>query len=229
MATIADRLDQLTAAIARAAQAAGRQPAEIRLVAISKTVAPAAVREARAAGQRLFGENRAQELLSKQQALADLDIAWHFVGRLQTNKVPQVVPIAALIHSVDRLDLALRLAARSADRSPLPVLVQVNTSGEDSKAGVAPERLSELLDEIAALDHLSVEGLMTIGPLTGDRGAIRAAFRLLRRALEEERRRGRPRSPLRELSMGMSGDFEIAIEEGATLLRIGTALFGARD
>jgi len=227
--TIAENLERLRGAIAAAARAAGRDPGGIRLIAVSKTMPPERIREAQAAGQRLFGENRAQELLAKSPALADLDIAWHFIGRLQSNKARAVAAAATLIHSVDRLDLAHRLDALWAGGPPRPVLVQVNTSGEASKSGVEPGGLTELLDGIAGLPHLSVEGLMTIGPWTDDRDAVRAAFRSLARALAEQRRHDRPRAPLSELSMGMSGDFEIAIQEGATLLRIGTALFGARD
>ena len=229
MMRIADNLHRVNDGIRAAARSAGRDVDEIRLVAISKTVGPERVREAYAAGQRLFGENRAQELLSKTAALGDLAIDWHFVGHLQKNKVRHVVALAALIHSVDSLDLARRIDERAAPGPPQPVLVQVNVSGEESKSGVAPERLTELLDGLVPLANLSVEGLMTIGPLTTDAAAIRTAFRSLRRALEQQRARGRPGAPLRELSMGMSGDFETAIEEGATLVRIGTAIFGERQ
>ena len=225
---IAENLERVRGAIARAARDAGRDPGEIGLIAVSKTVPPERVREAWAAGQRLFGENRAQELLAKMPALADLDLAWHFIGHVQGNKARAVAEAAALIHSVDRLDLARRLDAVFADGPARPILVQVNTSGEASKSGVAPAELTQLLDQVAALPHLSVEGLMTIGPWTDDRDAVRAAFRALARALAEERRRERPRAPLRELSMGMSGDFEIAIQEGATLVRVGSAVFGTR-
>ena len=228
METIASRYRDLLTRIAAAAARAGRDPREIQLVAVSKTVAPERVREAYAAGARIFGENRAQELDPKSAALADLAIEWHFVGHLQSNKARAVMGVAALIHSVDRLDLAQRISAGATPAQPQRVLVQVNTSGEASKSGVAPEALSALLDGMAPLPGLVVEGLMTIGPLTGDAAAIRAAFRSLRAALDRERA-ARPAMPLAHLSMGMSGDYEIAIEEGATLLRIGSALFGVRD
>jgi hypothetical protein len=228
METIASRYRELMARVAAAATRAGRDPREIRLVAVSKTVEPARVREAYAAGARTFGENRAQELGRKSAALADLAIEWHFVGHLQANKARAVMGVAALIHSVDRLDLAQRIGAGATPAQPQRVLVQVNTSGEASKSGVAPDALGTLLDGIAPLPGLAVEGLMTIGPLTDDAAAIRAAFRSLREARERERA-ARPGMPLAHLSMGMSGDYEIAIEEGATLLRIGSALFGARD
>jgi len=229
MHTIAENLCRLRDQVRGAALAAGRDPEEIRLVAVSKTVPPERVREAYDAGQRLFGENRAQELAAKAEALAGLEIAWHFVGHLQTNKVRQVIPLAALVHSLDRGELAEKINLQAPAAHPQPVLIQVNTSGEPGKSGVAPELLPELLDRVAGLPGLTVEGLMTIGPLTEDREEIRAAFRRLRLAIERERARARPRAPLRELSMGMSGDFIIAVEEGATLLRIGTALFGQRD
>ncbi len=228
MGTIADNLSRLVEEIRHTARSAGRNPAGIRLVAISKTVDPERIREARAAGQRLFGENRAQDLAAKAAALAGLDLEWHFVGHLQTNKVRQVVPLAALVHSLDRIELAEKIAARVPPAAPQPVLVQVNMSGEASKSGVAPADLPRLLDRIALLPEISVRGLMTIGPLTGDDHAVRLAFRRLREALERERTRERPGSSLTELSMGMSGDFAIAIQEGATILRIGTAIFGTR-
>lgn len=228
MESIASRYQELMTRVASAAARAGRDPSEIHLVAVSKTVAPARVREAHAAGIRRFGENRAQELGLKSSALADLAIEWHFVGHLQSNKARAVMGVAALIHSVDRLDLAQRLSAAAPAARPQRILVQVNTSGEASKSGVAPEALGTLLDGLASLPGLVVEGLMTIGPLTDDPAAIRHAFRSLREARDRERA-ARPELPLTQLSMGMSGDYEIAVEEGATLLRVGTALFGLRD
>jgi pyridoxal phosphate enzyme (YggS family) len=228
MPAIAENYGRLRAAIAEAAERAGRAADEITLVGISKTVGAEQVRAAHAAGLCSFGENRAQELAAKREALADLPIAWHFVGHLQTNKVRLVVPGCQLIHSVDGIDLARRIDERASAEAPQRVLVQVNTSGETSKSGVSPGELSALLDGIAALPHLIVAGLMTIGPLTADTGAVRAAFHDLRTAIERERAAGRPRAPLDQLSMGMSGDFAIAIAEGATLVRIGTALFGPR-
>jgi PLP dependent protein len=229
METIASRYRSLLDRIAAAAARAGRDPAGITLVAVSKTVEPDRLREAHAAGVRCFGENRAQELLPKHDALADLPLEWHFIGHLQTNKARAVMQVARRIHSVDRLELAERMSRLAAPDSPQRILVQVNTSGETSKSGIAPDRLSGLLDAIATLPGLLVEGLMTIGPLTDDPTRVRAAFRLLRAARDRERAAGRPGAALADLSMGMSGDFEMAIEEGATLLRVGSALFGARD
>lgn len=231
MSAIADRLERLQAQITRAAEGAGRRVDEIELIAVSKTVAPASVEEAHAAGLRHFGENRAQEFVRKIRALEHLEVTWHFIGYLQTNKVRQVIPGAALIHSLDRIDLAEKIARRAASSGGeiQPVLVQVNITGEGTKSGVALDELPGLLDGIAALPELRVDGLMTIGPLGGDAQAIRETFRTLREARDRERDRARPGAPMPHLSMGMSGDFEIAIEEGATLIRIGTAIFGARE
>jgi PLP dependent protein len=228
MEPIAARYRNLMDRISSAARDAGREPAEIALVAVSKTVKPAGVREAYAAGVRRCGENRAQELLRKREALADLPIEWHFIGHLQTNKARGVMEAARLIHTVDRRELAGKMSLLAPAGRPQRVLVQVNTSGEATKSGIAPEGVSALLDAIAQLPGLRVEGLMTIGPLTDDPARIRAAFRLLRALRDRERAAGRPGMPLHELSMGMSGDFEMAIEEGATLVRVGSALFGAR-
>ncbi len=228
MPTIAERYRDLLERIDRAARGAGRRGDEIELVAVSKTVPPALVREAWRAGVRTFGENRAQELRRKAEDLTDLAVTWHFIGHLQTNKVKMVVPRAAVIQSVDRLGLAQKIADRMPAAQQQSILVQVNTSAEETKSGVAPEGLSELLDAISHLPALRVDGLMTIGPLTGDRAAIGRAFARLRRAIEQERRAGRPHAPLRHLSMGMTADFELAIAEGATMIRVGTALFGQR-
>lgn len=228
MGTIEENWRRIAERVALAALRAGRPGDAIEVVAVSKTVGPAAIREACAAGARHFGESRAQECAAKREALADLDLSWHFVGHLQTNKVRLLLPGCGLIHSVDRIDLARRIDERSAPGAPQRVLVQVNTTGSETQAGVAPRDLAALLDALAPLEHLIIEGLMTIGPLTDDEARIGEAFGLLRRLAERERQRARPRQPLGQLSMGMSGDFEIAVAEGATLLRIGTAIFGAR-
>ena len=226
--TIAERREQLLERIARAARQAGRDPEEVRLLAVSKTVGSDAVREAFAAGHRLFGENRAQELRDKRRALEDLAIEWHFIGHLQTNKVRYVVPGCPLLHTMDRMDLAHKVAARLPEGEAQSVLVQVNTSGEGAKSGIEPEQLPGLLDELVNVEQLWIDGLMTIGPWGATEEENRRCFRLLREALERERLRGRPQAPLTELSMGMSGDFETAIAEGATIVRIGTDFFGPR-
>jgi pyridoxal phosphate enzyme (YggS family) len=211
--------------IGAAARRSGRDPAAITLIAVAKTFPPAIVREAYEAGLRDFGENKAQELVAKHRELADAAIRWHFVGHLQTNKVRSVVPLAHLIHSIDSLPLAQKIAEAAPSGGTVPALLQVNTSGEPTKYGVAPSDLPALIEGVSALEGITIRGLMTLGPLTEDRSAVRAAFRQLR-ALSEPLRARVPAASI--LSMGMSGDFEIAIEEGATHVRVGTALFGAR-
>jgi pyridoxal phosphate enzyme (YggS family) len=211
--SFAGRLAGVHARIAAAARRANRDVATVRLVAVSKTQTVDAVREAVAAGQALFGENRAQELIQKADAVP---AEWHFIGHLQTNKVRQVVGRTTLIHGVDSIALAEEIARR---KGP-PVLVQVNTSGEESKSGVDPADAIRFCTEVAALCEL--RGLMTIPAPTED---PRPAFRLLRELATEGRAKG---LPTHELSMGMSDDFEVAIEEGATQVRVGSALFGER-
>jgi PLP dependent protein len=219
------RYEQIRLRIARAADRCGRDPAGITLIAVSKTMPAESVREAFRFGLRDFGENRVQELAMKAGELADLPIRWHLVGHLQTNKVRVVLPLAAMIHSVDSLHLAQKIHEALAPGRSIDLLLQVNTSGEESKFGAAPDDLSSLAASISALDRLRVRGLMTLGPLTDDEEAIRRSFRALRELLPVLKKQ----FPEAEaLSMGMSGDFETAIEEGATHIRVGTALFGSR-
>ncbi len=207
--TVAERLAGVRAAV----------PPGVTLVAVSKAQPAAAIREAHAAGQRHFGENYVQEWRDKAQALADLgDLAWHFVGSLQTNKVKYLVGRVALVHTVDRLDLAREISRRSVQAgATTPVLVEVNVAAEPSKAGCAPAEVPALVAAARELPGLEVRGLMCIPPAEGD---PRAHFRALR-ALRE-------RLALAELSMGMSADYRTAIEEGATIVRVGTAIFGER-
>jgi pyridoxal phosphate enzyme (YggS family) len=208
--TLSERIASVQARVARAA--AGRA---VTLVAVTKTHPPERVREAHAAGLAIFGENYVQELAAKRAALADLAIAWHFIGHLQKNKAKDVAGQVALIHGVDSLALAQAIDRRAP--RPQDVLVEVNVAGEATKAGVAPAALPELLDGMRGLANVRCRGLMTIPPFGGDN---RPHFR---RLAELARAHGLP-----ELSMGMSDDFEVAIEEGATIVRVGTALFGAR-
>jgi pyridoxal phosphate enzyme (YggS family) len=211
--------------VARSQAAAGWQH-PVRIVAVTKTHGPEAVQAAVAAGLQDAGENRVQEALQKQQALAGLPLAWHLIGTLQRNKARNAVGRFALIHSVDRLDLASELDRRSADGNRQRVLVQVNCSAEPQKGGVSPEDLPELLDQLQLLKRLDVQGLMTMSALTDEQAEQRRAFRLLRELREAA---GLSGHQLPELSMGMSGDYAIAVEEGATMIRLGTVLFGARD
>lgn len=220
------RHEEITERIARAASRAGRDPSGVTLVAVTKTLPEDAVRAAFSLGIRDIGENRVQELIAKKEALGDLPLRWHLIGHLQTNKVRQIIREVTLIHSVDTLHLVERIAEAAPDvADPVEILLQVNTSGEVTKFGASPTEARPLAEGIARFPSLRLRGLMTLGPLTDDEEAVRASFRLLRR-LREELRELLP--PDAVLSMGMSGDYEIAIEEGATIVRIGTALFGAR-
>jgi pyridoxal phosphate enzyme (YggS family) len=196
-----------------------------RIVAVTKTHGPEAVRAAAAAGLRDIGENRVQEALQKQEALLDLSVEWHLIGTLQRNKAKYAAGRFALIHSVDRADLAAELDRRAAPGTRQPILVQVNCSAEPQKGGVAPASLPVLLDQLRILERIEVQGLMTMSALTEDRAEQRRAFRLLRELRDASERSGHR---LPELSMGMSGDYPIAVEEGATMIRLGTILFGER-
>ncbi|MDA8164403.1 MAG: YggS family pyridoxal phosphate-dependent enzyme [Desulfobacteraceae bacterium] len=228
MATIGDNLARIKERMVAAARRAGRDPESVRLVAVSKTVAPAAVKEARAAGQLLFGENYLQEAQEKINSLGP-GLAWHFIGHLQTNKAKQAAGLFSMIETVDRLKLARALDAHlAATGRRLPVLIQVNVGREPQKAGVLPEQAGELLREMKGLAHLEVRGLMTMPPFFDQPEAARPFFRALRQMALELAVQGLLGPGPVELSMGMSGDFEVAIEEGATLVRVGTALFGRR-
>jgi pyridoxal phosphate enzyme (YggS family) len=227
---VAERLRAVRGRIERAARAAGRSPDEVRLIAISKTVAAARIAEAARAGQRAFGENRVQEAAAKLPEVArafDAPLEWHLVGRLQRNKARAAVELFDVIHSLDRVELAEALdrAALAAGRRPR-VLLQVNLDDEPQKGGVAPEELAALAATVDALPALELVGLMAIPRPAGSPGAMRPAFARLR-ALRDALAAGRGR-PLPELSMGMSADYEAAVAEGATWVRVGTAIFGER-
>jgi pyridoxal phosphate enzyme (YggS family) len=227
MSSIAQNLEKVRGRIAAAARKVGRDPAQVKLVAVSKTVDLARITEARDAGQEIFGENYLQEARGKIEALGP-GAAWHFIGHLQTNKAKAAVGLFRLIHSVDRLHLAQALEKAAAGQQKVQeILLQVNLAGEASKSGAPPEAAPALLQEISRLPHLKVVGLMTMPPWFTDPEAVRPYFRALREL--RERLLQLRICPLPELSMGMSGDFETAIEEGATLVRVGTAIFGQRD
>jgi len=206
-------------------QAVGAWTHPVRIVAVTKTHGPEAVRAAVRAGLVDIGENRVQEAVAKQDVLSDVPVAWHLIGTLQRNKARHAAGRFALIHSLDRADLAVELDRRVASGERQAVLVQVNCSDEPQKGGVEPDGLAALLDTVSGLGRLEVRGLMTMSALTEDTGQQRRAFRRLRELRETEERRGRR---LPELSMGMSGDYPIAVEEGATMIRLGTVLFGER-
>nr|WP_314477195.1 YggS family pyridoxal phosphate-dependent enzyme [uncultured Pseudomonas sp.] len=224
MSTLADNLSSICDRISRGAQAVGRDPAEVRLLAVSKTKPASAIRELHAAGVQDFGENYLQEALTKQQQLTDLSLIWHFIGPIQSNKTKAIAEHFDWVHSVDRLKIAQRLSEqRPAHLAPLNVCLQVNVSAEASKSGCAPEQLPGLAKAVAQLPNLRLRGLMAIPEPTDDRTVQEAAFARLRQ-LQNELGLG-----LDTLSMGMSHDLEAAIAQGATWVRIGTALFGARD
>jgi PLP dependent protein len=226
--SIQGALRDVQARIATAARAAGRDPASVKLVAVSKTHPAAAVREAYAEGQRDFGENYVQELLQKAEELRDLpDLRWHVIGHLQRNKARHVVTLASLVHTVDTSELALELSKRfdalGAGRR-LPVLVEVSIAGEAQKHGVSPGDLAELLDRIEALPALELRGLMCVPPVTEHPSGALPFFQELSRL--RDRHGGPTRLP--ELSMGMTHDLDQAVAAGATLVRVGTAIFGTR-
>ena len=206
-------------------QALGGWTHSVRIVAVTKTHGPEAVRAALAAGLHDVGENRVQEALAKQEQVPDSAVRWHLIGSLQRNKAKHAAGRFRLIHSVDRLELAEELAKRVPAGQRQAVLVEVNCSSEPQKGGVAPDGLEALLDRIAGLPALELQGLMTMAELTDEATKQRAAFGKLRTLRDEMAGRGHP---LPELSMGMSGDYTIAAEEGATMLRLGTLLFGER-
>ncbi|MDR8015114.1 YggS family pyridoxal phosphate-dependent enzyme [Ectopseudomonas guguanensis] len=224
MSTIAENIAKVGARIREAAQASQRNLADIGLLAVSKTKPADAIREAHAAGLRDFGENYLQEALEKQAALSDLALIWHFIGPIQSNKTRPIAEHFDWVHSVDRLKIAQRLSdQRPAHLAPLNICLQVNVSAEDSKSGCSPEELPELARAVSALPNLKLRGLMAIPEPTDDVAAQHAAFARLRQLRDDLA------LDLDTLSMGMSHDLEAAIAEGATWVRIGTALFGARD
>jgi pyridoxal phosphate enzyme (YggS family) len=221
-------LQQIRERIDQVARAAGRDPATIRLVAVSKTRPAADLVEACRAGQRIFGENYVQELVGKAAELHE-QVEWHFIGHLQSNKVRQIAGLVSMIHSVDRLSLAKEISLQwSKAGRCCDILVQVNISGEATKSGTSEVEALQLVRDISLLPHVQVRGLMTMPPFFDDSEAARPFFAELKRlALLIERERI-PGVLMQELSMGMSGDFEAAIQEGATLVRIGTSIFGVR-
>jgi pyridoxal phosphate enzyme (YggS family) len=225
---IADNLTHILAKIAAAARRAGRDPASVRLVAVSKTIPAEAVEDAARAGQRLFGENYVQEFTAKAREVRE-PVEWHFIGHLQSNKVKYLAGLVTCIHSVDRLSLAEEIDRQWAKLDAVcDILVQVNIADEETKSGTSASELTDLVAAMATLPHVRVRGLMTMPPFFDDPEEARPYFRELRRLADAVAAENIPGISMTELSMGMSGDFEAAVEEGATLVRIGTALFGER-
>lgn len=226
MVTIASTLQAVNTRIAKAAKNTGRQPAEIMLLAASKTNPAEQVKEAWLAGQTSFGENYLQEALEKILALSDLPIEWHFIGPIQSNKTRRIAENFAWVHSVDRKKIADRLSRdRPETMSPLQICLQVNVSGEDTKSGVSPKFAADLATYVVGLPRLRLRGLMAVPELTTTTALQRSQFRMLRDMYDQLRLDG---FDLDTLSMGMSEDMDIAIAEGATIVRVGTAIFGPR-
>ncbi len=226
--SIQDNLADINGKILQACQRAGRDPKEVRLVAVSKTKPAAMIEEAAAAGQHLFGESYAQEFSTKFDELATA-VEWHFIGGLQTNKVKYLRGKVNLIHSVDRLSLAQEINRQWAKiGQTADILIQLNLGAEISKSGADEAELEQLLRNVAALPNLRIRGLMALPPYLDDPEEVRPYFRRLHQLADVMQGLNIPGVELRELSMGMSHDFEVAIEEGATLVRVGSAIFGAR-
>ncbi len=230
--SIADNTASLRERIARAAGRVGRKPEAITLMAVSKIVEPQRIKEAYAAGLRIFGENRVQEFEGKHEALRDLkDAEWHLIGHLQSNKAKKAAELFSAVDSVDSLRLAERLnQAAEQSGKKLPVLIEIKVGEEESKAGIpldSPE-LESLLRAAPKLEHLQIRGLMTVPPFTENPEGARPYFRVLRDLRDQIAARNLPGIQMDVLSMGMSHDFEVAIEEGSTCVRVGTAIFGAR-
>ena len=221
------RLEEVRERISKACERVGRDPKEVTLLGATKTVPAEVIRAFYECGLKTFGENRAQEFLKKWEALSDLSIDWHFIGRLQSNKVKYLIGKVSLIHSVDRESLVDEIEKRAKKAGIIQdVLIEVNVGNEETKGGVSPEDLSRLTEYVLSKEHLSLKGLMAIPPYSEDPEEVRPYFTKLREMKERlEREFG---VALEHLSMGMSSDFEVAIEEGATIVRVGTLLFGER-
>ncbi|MBI5197972.1 MAG: YggS family pyridoxal phosphate-dependent enzyme [Nitrospirae bacterium] len=221
---IRSRVQDILRRMEQAARRAGRDPETVTQVAVSKGVSPEFIQEAQRAGLRIFGESRVQEAVPKLEALSGMEIRWHFIGHLQKNKVKYLTGRFDLIHSVDSIPLAEEIGRRAiAVGGRQKILLQVNVAGESQKGGVSTEKVRATVRDLSVLPGISLEGLMTIPPFMEDPEAVRPYFRLMKKLVQEIG------DPLHDISMGMSHDFEAAIEEGATLVRIGTAIFGERS
>ncbi|HXY61630.1 MAG TPA: YggS family pyridoxal phosphate-dependent enzyme [Nitrospirota bacterium] len=226
--SVMDNLKLIMGKIAAAAQRAGRDPSSVKLIVVTKTVNVERIREAIAAGAMILGENRVQEAREKIEQLGPI-ASWHLIGHLQTNKAKYAVKLFYLIHSVDNLDLAREIDKQAAKVGKVQdVLVEVSIAGEESKAGVPIEDTVELVREMAKLKNISIKGLMTMPPLSDNAEHARPYFKKLHELSARITKENIPGVSMKELSMGMSGDYEIAVEEGATMVRVGTAIFGER-
>lgn len=221
-----DKLQLIEDKIASACQRSQRNTRDVRVLLATKTVEIPTLREALSDNYRLFGENKVQELLQKQSELLDQDIEWHFIGRLQSNKVKDVLTRCSLIHSLDRLSLAQEIQKRAT--KPVPVLIEIHSSSEESKAGIAPQNLASFVHELESLDKIEIQGVMTLAENSEDPYRVRQCFRKTRECFEKLKELKPKNSHLKYISMGMSNDFEVAIEEGSNLIRLGSAVFGPR-
>ena len=228
MGEVAASYRRVCAQVAEAALRAGRRPEDVTVVAVSKQVDDERIREAVAAGAHILGENRVQEALEKAKRLGDLEVSWHLIGHLQTNKVKYALRLFHFIHSLDSMRLAREIQLRAEKLGiEVPVLVEVNVSGEASKYGVAPRELRTLLEQVATLPRVRVQGLMTVAPVVEHMEKARPYFRRLFLLARQAEEWGIPEVSMQHLSMGMTQDFPVAVEEGATFVRVGTAIFGA--
>ena len=229
MNTIAENLAEVEARVAAACERAGRARDEVTLIAVSKTKPVSDVREAMAAGARVFGENKVQEIREKTETIKE-PMEWHMIGHLQANKVKYLPGRVCMIHSVDNLKLAETIEKEFAKQDMcIDILCEVNVAGEDTKFGLTPEATEDFVRALTAFPHLRVRGLMTIAPFTEDPESNRQYFRGLRALKDSINEKGILSAPMDCLSMGMTGDFEVAIEEGATMVRVGTGIFGSRN
>ena len=229
MSSVAENLAEIERRIEAACRRSGRRREDVTLIAVSKTKPVSMIEEAMGEGILDFGENKPQELRDKYEVLPK-DIRWHMIGNLQRNKVKYVVGRAVMIHSVGSLELAETIEKEAAKKGlRMPCLVEVNIAGEETKSGIAPEETEEFMRKLAGFEHLSVKGLMTIAPYVDDPEMNRVHFRSMRNLAVDIARKNIDNIMVNELSMGMTGDFEVAIEEGATMIRVGTGIFGERD
>ena len=225
---IKEQLEEVRKNIEEACKRAGRDPKEVTLIAVSKTKPVPMLEEAYEAGARDFGENKVQEIVQKKPELPE-DIRWHMIGHLQRNKVHQVMGKAVLIHSVDSLRLAEQIETEAAKKDMVAdILLEVNVAKEESKFGMMPEDVEEMAGQIAALPHLQIEGLMTIAPFVDDPEKNRPVFRKLYQLSVDIKKKNIDNVNMGVLSMGMTGDYQVAVEEGSTMIRVGTGIFGAR-
>ncbi len=223
MGSIKENLEEVLNNIEKALQKAGRKD-KVTLIAVTKTIEPERINEAIDAGVKIIGENRVQEAKEKYDKVKE-GVIWHLIGHLQRNKVKHALPIFSMIQSIDKVETVQEIEKRA--EKPVDILIEINSSGEESKHGVQPDRLFELVDNLLNFKKINIKGLMTVGPLTVDQKRIHEAFALTKKKFDEIKEKY-PELKLEYLSMGMSGDYTIAIEEGSNMVRVGTAIFGKR-